>query len=152
VRPPAEAPDFLAGGGEVGKMMRAKRWEETGLGPPHLWPQSLKTVVRIVLTSRYQMWMGWGPDLAFFYNDAYRPTLGVKHQWALGASAREVWREIWPDIGPRIEHVLSRGEATWDEGCCCSSSAAAIRRKPTTPSRIHRSPTTTIKWSACCAW
>ncbi len=116
VKHAAGGADFLAGGGEVGQRIRDKRWEETSLGPPELWPQSLKTVVRIVLTSRYQMWMGWGPELAFFYNDAYRPTLGVKHRWALGASAREVWKEIWPDIGPRIEHVLSSGEATWDEG------------------------------------
>jgi hypothetical protein len=36
------------------------------------------------------MWMGWGSELLFFYNDAYRPTLGVKHGRALGAPAREV--------------------------------------------------------------
>ena len=96
--------------------MRAKRWHETPLGPPDSWPQSLKTVIRILLTSRYQMWMCWGPQLTMFYNDAYGPTLGVKQHWALGASAREVWKEIWPDIGPRIEHVLQSGEATWDEG------------------------------------
>jgi PAS domain S-box-containing protein len=62
------------------------------------------------------MWMGWGEDLAFFYNDAYRSTLGVKHDWALGMPASTVWKEIWPDIGPRIERVLKTGEATWDEG------------------------------------
>jgi hypothetical protein len=63
------------------------------------------------------MWMGWGPKLTFFYNDAYaRMTLGKKHPWALGKQASEVWAEIWPDIGPRIEHVLATGEATWDEG------------------------------------
>jgi signal transduction histidine kinase len=107
---------FLAGGGAAGALCRAKAWTETSLGAPQAWPQSLRTVVRIVLSSRYQMWMGWGPDLAFFYNDAYAPTLGVKREWALGASAREVWKEIWPDIGPRIERVLSSGEATWDEG------------------------------------
>jgi PAS domain S-box-containing protein len=107
--------DFVVGGGEMGARMRAKNWAETPLGSTEKWPQSLKTVVRILLTSRYQMWMGWGEDLTFFYNDAYRPTLGVKHEWALGASAREVWKEIWPDIGPRIEHVLATGEATWDE-------------------------------------
>jgi signal transduction histidine kinase/DNA-binding response OmpR family regulator len=110
------SPDFLAGGGEMGALMRAKNWADTPLGPPEAWPQSLKTVVRILLTSRYQMWMGWGEELLFFYNDAYRPTLGVKHGWALGVSAREVWKEIWPDIGPRIERVLKSGEATWDEG------------------------------------
>jgi signal transduction histidine kinase/DNA-binding response OmpR family regulator len=108
--------DFLAGGGAVGKLMRAKAWHDTPLGPPETWHQSLKTVVRILLTSRYQMWMCWGPQLTMFYNDAYGPTLGVKQQWALGASAREVWKEIWPDIGPRIERVLKSGEATWDEG------------------------------------
>ncbi|MCK7473865.1 MAG: hypothetical protein MZV49_10835 [Rhodopseudomonas palustris] len=31
----------------------------------------------MMLTSRFEMWLGWGPDLAFFYNDAYIPTLGA---------------------------------------------------------------------------
>ena len=62
------------------------------------------------------MWMGWGPELTFFYNDAYGAmTLGAKHPWALGRPSREVWAEIWPEIGPRIDHVLQTGEATWDE-------------------------------------
>src|ERR1700733_3276338 len=107
---------FFTGDGEMKALMRARAWAETPLGPPTTWPQSLRTVVQILLSSRFAMWMGWGPDLTFFYNDAYRPTLGIKHEWALGASARQVWREIWPDIGPRIDHVLATGEATWDEG------------------------------------
>ncbi len=96
--------------------MRAKDWTATPLGPPEGWPQSLKTVIRIMLSSRYAMWMAWGPDLTFFCNDAYRPTLGVKHGWALGTTARKVWEEIWKDIGPRIDKVLATAEATWDEG------------------------------------
>ncbi len=116
LRPDTDAtPNFLSGGGEMGALMRAKNWAETPLGPPARWPESLRTVIRILLTSRYQMWMGWGPELSFFYNDAYLPTLGVKHGWALGAPTSELWSEIWPDIGPRIEHVLRTGEATWDE-------------------------------------
>ena len=80
------------------------------------WPRSLQTVVRVVLTSRFSMWMAWGPELTFFCNDAYRrDTLGTKYPWALGRPAREVWAEIWPDIGPRIERVLRTGVATWDE-------------------------------------
>ncbi|WP_434097290.1 SpoIIE family protein phosphatase [Streptomyces pharetrae] len=63
------------------------------------------------------MWMAWGEQLTFFCNAAYRrDTLGRKYPWALGRPASEVWAEIWPDIGPRIEAVLSTGEATWDEG------------------------------------
>jgi signal transduction histidine kinase len=63
------------------------------------------------------MWMGWGPNLTFFYNDAYaRMTLGKKHPWALGRRADEVWAEIWREIGPRIESVIQTGVSTWDEG------------------------------------
>ncbi len=107
--------DFLSGGGAMGALMRAHDWARTPLGAPDRWPQSLKTVVRILLTSRYAMWMAWGEDLTFFCNDAYRPTLGVKQNWALGASSRKVWAEIWPDIGPRIDTVLKAGAATYDE-------------------------------------
>jgi signal transduction histidine kinase len=107
--------DFLAGGGEMGERMRRLDWSHTPLGAPEAWPQSLKTIVRVMLDSRYAMWMLWGADLTFFCNDAYLPTLGLKRDWALGARSDKVWEEIWPDIGPRIEQVLSRGEATWDE-------------------------------------
>ncbi len=110
-----KAADFLNGGGEMGAVMRSHDWAASRLGPPSRWPQSLKTVIRILLTSRYAMWMAWGEELTFFCNDAYRPTLGVKQSWALGASSRKVWAEIWPDIGPRIDTVLKTGTATYDE-------------------------------------
>ena len=108
--------NFLSGSGELAAMMRAKDWSATAVGVPETWPHSLRTVVRILLTSRYAMWMGWGQDLTFFCNDAYLPTVGIKRSWVLGSSARKVWEEIWPDIGPRIDVVLQRGEATWDQG------------------------------------
>ena len=80
------------------------------------WPQSLRTVVNILLSSRYAMWMAWGDELTMLYNDAYSPTLGIKHPWALGTPASEVWAEIWSDIGPRIQTVLTTAQATYDEG------------------------------------
>ena len=92
-------------------------WAATPLGPLDGWPQSLRTAVRIVLGSRFAMWMAWGPELTFFYNDAYaEDTLASKHPWALGRRADAVWAEIWDDIGPRIEQVIATGTATWDEG------------------------------------
>ena len=107
----------LAGGGEMGERTRAFDWSKTPLGAIADWPSSLKTVVRIMLDSRYAMWLGWGSEFTFFYNDAYAlMTLGPKHPWALGRSAREVWSEIWADIGPRAESVIRTGQATWDEG------------------------------------
>ena len=102
--------------GEMGQRIREFDWSATPLGPMKQWPQSLRTVVDILLSSRYAMWMAWGPELTMLYNDAYQPTLGIKHPRALGTRASEVWAEIWPDIGPRIETVLTTGEATYDEG------------------------------------
>lgn len=91
-------------------------WSTTPLGHVASWPDSLKAAVRILVTSRFPMWMAWGPQLTFLYNDAYaRVTLGKKHPWALGKPAPEVWHEIWSDIGPRIERVMQTGEASWDE-------------------------------------
>ncbi|HEY1803364.1 MAG TPA: ATP-binding protein [Terracidiphilus sp.] len=91
-------------------------WSKTPLGPDSTWPDSLKAVVRILLTSRFPMWMAWGSDLTVLYNDAYRrTTLGKKHPWALGKPASQVWHEIWKDIGPRIQQVMETGEASWDE-------------------------------------
>ncbi len=107
--------DFLAGGGEIGARMRRLDWSRTGVGEPATWPQSLRTLVRVLLTSRFAMWMAWGEELTFFCNDAYLPTTGVKRDWVLGERSDKVWAEIWPDIGPRIAHVLATGEATWDE-------------------------------------
>jgi PAS domain S-box-containing protein len=106
----------LRAGGRVGADLLAVDWEATPLGAPERWPQSLTSVVGIVLSSRFAMWMAWGPELTFFCNDAYRrDTLGAKYPWALGRRADEVWAEIWPDIGPRIEQVMRTGQATWDE-------------------------------------
>jgi PAS domain S-box-containing protein len=103
--------------GEMAERTRRFDWSRTPVGDLSAWPASLKTVINILLGSRYAMWLGWGPEFTFFYNDAYaRMTLGPKHPWALGRSAREVWAEIWPEIGPRAESVLRTGRATWDEG------------------------------------
>jgi PAS domain S-box-containing protein len=95
--------------------MRACRWELTAIGSPDDWPASLSAIVRVMLTSRFAMWMAWGSDLTFLCNDAYLPTVGLKRDWVIGSRSDTVWAEIWPDIGPRIRHVLATGEATWDE-------------------------------------
>ncbi|HET6560349.1 MAG TPA: SpoIIE family protein phosphatase [Marmoricola sp.] len=107
---------FLEASGQLGDDLLAVDWASTPLGDPDEWPPALRNSVRILLTSRFSMWMAWGPELTFFCNEAYRrDTLGKKYPWALGRPASEVWSEIWPDIGPRIDRVTSTGEATWDE-------------------------------------
>lgn len=107
--------DIFVGSSEMAHRMRAHDWTATTLGSPERWPETLKVALRILLTSRFEMWLGWGPDVLFFYNDAYRPTLGNKHEHALARPTREVWSEIWNDVRGRIELVYDRGESTWDK-------------------------------------
>lgn len=108
--------DFLRDGGEMGALTRNYDWTKTPIGPPAAWPQSLKTAVRILLTSQHPMFIWWGPELIQFYNDAYRQTMGPeRHPSALGQRGRECWAEIWDIIGPQIEFVLAGKGATWHE-------------------------------------
>jgi signal transduction histidine kinase/DNA-binding response OmpR family regulator len=107
--------NFLAGGGELGSLIREHDWAATPLGPPAAWPQSLKTAVRIMLTSRQPIWIGWGADLIYLYNDAYRSIIGGKHPWALGCPTCDVWRELWPDIGPMLATAMEGIEGTYVE-------------------------------------
>ena len=106
---------LFAAGGELGDLMRSADWDSSPLGPVAKWPQALKTAVRIMLTSRQPMFVWWGNDLINLYNDAYRSILGGKHPAALGMPAREVWREIWDEVGPRARSAMRDDAGTYDE-------------------------------------
>src|SRR5215510_3106300 len=106
---------FLDGVGELGALMRAYDWTQTPLGNPARWPRSLKTAVRIMLTSRQPFWLGWGPELTYLYNDPYKSIIGGKHPAALGRPFSEVWHEIWHLIGPMADKVMKHDESTYVE-------------------------------------
>ena len=114
--PTLDSPTFLAGVGAMGALMRAHGWANTALGPPENWPQSLRTVVRLVLTTNHPMFVFWGPDHLCFYNDRYAASLGPeKHPAMLGAPAQAMWPEVWHFIGPQIRFVLAGEGVTWHE-------------------------------------
>lgn len=115
MNPTPVAAQFLAGGGETGELMRSIDWSRTPLGDPKDWPLSLKTCVRIILTSRQPMFVWWGKDLINLYNDPYRAILGGKHPKALGEPAAVVWREIWDQVKPRAMTAMEQNEGTYDE-------------------------------------
>ncbi|WIJ25089.1 PAS domain S-box protein [Devosia sp. RR2S18] len=106
--------DFLSEGGAAGALMRTLDWNSSPLGAPADWPQSLRSVVGLLLNSRFPMFVAWGDDLGFLYNDAYAQILGAKHPDAMGRRFHEVWPEIWNDISPMIEAALA-GHATYHE-------------------------------------
>jgi signal transduction histidine kinase/DNA-binding response OmpR family regulator len=106
--------DVFIGDSDMARLMRAHDWSATPLGPVSGWARSLKVALGLLLTSRFEMWLGWGDDIAFFYNDAYRPTLGGKHPQALGMPVRLVYPEIWDDVKGRMRSVYDDGASTWD--------------------------------------
>ena len=73
------APPFLAGGGEMGALIRVYRWAATPLSDASVWPLELKTLVSLLLTSPQPMFIAWGSKRTWLYNDAFTPILGDKH-------------------------------------------------------------------------
>jgi signal transduction histidine kinase len=99
----------------MGQRIREYDWSKTPLGPVEIWPQSLRTCVRIMLTSRQPIWIGWGKELIKLYNDPYKDIVRGKHPWALGTPASVVWKDIWKDIGPMLRQVMEEDEGTYVE-------------------------------------
>jgi len=110
-----QIPDSLSriflNGSEMGKRILEHNWTHTPLGSIEKWPQSLITSLSLILNAHQPMWIGWGPELIFFYNDVYLPVLSLsKHAWALGKPTAEVWAEVWNECGPLMNNVLHKGE------------------------------------------
>ncbi|MBN8225935.1 PAS domain S-box protein [Corallococcus macrosporus] len=107
--------DFLAGGGDMGALVRSMDWSKTPLGPVSSWPQSLRTIASTCLTSGFPMMVFWGPQSVKIYNDAYSRILGGKHPAAMGRPGHEVWAEVWDQIGPWVEQVRREGRPLMTE-------------------------------------
>ena len=103
------------GKSELAELIAGFDWESTSLGAQEAWPKSLRTAVGIMLTSRQPIWIGWGPDLVYLYNDPYKSIIGGKHPAALGKPAAVVWHEIWQDIGPMLSQAMGGDEGTYVE-------------------------------------
>jgi signal transduction histidine kinase len=104
---------MFTGPSEMHARIRAHDWAATPVGPVEAWPQSLKTLVRTLLASRYPMLLTWGPSLIQFYNDAYSKLIGDKHPAALGIDARLTLAEAWDTLGPMVQQVMATGVANW---------------------------------------
>jgi len=98
----------------MGSRIRAFEWSKSSLGPTEKWPQSLRSVLSMMLPSKAQIVLFWGPEFVVLYNDAYRPVFGAKHPEALGMPGRQAWSEIWETmLHGLLEGVVSTGEAFW---------------------------------------
>ncbi len=106
----------VQGQGELPDLVRAFDWSTTPLGPIESWSKELLCIVNVMLASPIPTLIYWGESLTLLYNDAARPIASNKHPGALGASARNVWKEAWHIIGPEVEQVISAGVSVRHEG------------------------------------
>lgn len=63
------------------------------------------------MASPTSMCLWVGPGFTLIHNDAYIPFLGAKASWAMGRAAKEVWAEVWADLGPDFRRVFETGNA-----------------------------------------
>ena len=114
-----ESYPFLRGGGETGELIRNFDWQNTIIGLPDQWPQSLQTICGVMLHSALPIMIWWGKDSIQFYNDAYVKHFhsDSKYHAALGQPVEIAWPETWPAIKPMIDAVLESGEPTNSEAC-----------------------------------
>jgi PAS domain S-box-containing protein len=107
---------ITAGGGdsETRRLLRERDWSTSPLGQPDTWPPELATAVSMVLSSTFPMFVAWGPELSFLYNDAYALVLGDKHPAAFGERFQHIWYEIWADIVPIVDRALSNKSAYFE--------------------------------------
>jgi signal transduction histidine kinase/ActR/RegA family two-component response regulator len=107
-------PGFLVHGGEMGALISAMDWSDTPLGAPEGWLPALKGQLATLLSCPQPMFTAWGPDLLFFFNDAYRPVLGARFKGAMGRPFAELWSEIWAELEPIVNKTIG-GEGSFHE-------------------------------------
>lgn len=106
--PTGDAHRLIHGIGPMADRIRAYPWSSTPLGPVGTWPLELLSTVNLALSSPVAMQIFWGPDMITLYNDGITPFVLGKN--ALGQPARQVWAEVWPDVGTQLEGVLAFGQ------------------------------------------
>ncbi|GAB4047681.1 ATP-binding response regulator [Spirosoma litoris] len=107
-----QSEQFLAGGGEMGELIRSMDWSTTPLGPVATWPQSLRTSVSLCLSSTFPILIAWGPETIQIYNDSYRPICGAKHPESMGQNFRICWETALPVVGDAFTRG-QQGEGTY---------------------------------------
>lgn len=112
--PESQIPSFLSHGGEMGKLISTIDWSQTLLGPIGSWPSVLKGTLATLLSCPQPMYAAWGPNLFFFFNDAYRPTMGARFDGAMGRPFSEIWSDVRTDLEPIVNKALA-GEGSFYE-------------------------------------
>lgn len=106
----AELPRWLQGS-EMGELIFAHDWIDSGLGSISTWSPALRFAVNMMLLMPSAVLLLWGPKLIQIYNDGYRNLMAAKHPDGLGQPVSECWPEVWHFLAPICEGVMERCES-----------------------------------------
>ena len=101
--------------GEMACQVRAFDWSSSSIGPMERWPQALRSTIETMLASRFPMFVAWGPQGVFFYNDAYTPILGGRHPGALGAPVARLWSDAWDQVSPIFDEAFANRASYFED-------------------------------------
>ncbi len=95
---PTAAPDSPAH-----RLVHEHDWSTSPLGPPDRWSTASRIALPLILQSPEPMYLVWGPERLFFFNDAYLPLMGDKVDGAMGCPFKDVWSDVWENVRHAIE-------------------------------------------------
>ena len=95
------------GTGRYKQLFESHDWAATPLGPMAVWPLHLRKSVEFMMDTPQPMFVLWGADKTFLFNEAFLPILGSRWPDALGESLPRLWRDVWPGLEPFAEAAMS---------------------------------------------
>ncbi|MES2186106.1 MAG: ATP-binding protein [Pseudomonadota bacterium] len=93
--------------GDMADRVRQLDWSRTPLGAPATWPDSLRTMVQVILCAREPRFIVWGPERTLLYNQAYAALCGARHPAALGQPFGQVWSDAMALLGPLLDSAYA---------------------------------------------
>jgi len=97
--------EILHHNSDVARLIRDFDWARTALGPIAGWPQSLRTIVAMIIGSPVPMVLLWGERGYMIYNDGYSQFAGGRHPQLLGSEVRKGW----PEVAEFNDHIMKVG-------------------------------------------
>ncbi|MGE8258874.1 MAG: ATP-binding protein [Stenotrophomonas sp.] len=61
----------------------------------------------MILDCPEPLWIAWGPDNLFYFNDAFLPWMGNKLDGAMASPVRVVWHDVWDELGGAIADAMA---------------------------------------------
>jgi PAS domain S-box-containing protein len=98
----------------MGAAIRAYDWSSTPLGPMQQWPGALRSTLSIMLNSPESLFLVWGAQMTFLFNDAYRPVLGPRLEGALGQTFTTLWADAWDQVKPMFERAFAGAASRYE--------------------------------------